>query len=208
MGFRTNIRLSVLKKKFRRMNTHNAMKLLSLCNPSKIVVGKRSYGEINVIDSSSSNNKLYIGSYCSVAQNVRFLLGGEHCTNTISTYPFKVRSFGWQQEAGCKGDIVIHDDVWLCEGVIICSGVTIGQGAVVAAGAVVTKSVEPYAVVGGNPARFIKWRFDEKLRMELCNINIEKLFDSFTCSDISDIYSPLDERLLLRLSKRLGEMQK
>jgi tetrahydrodipicolinate N-succinyltransferase len=57
--------------------------------------------------------------------------------------------------------------VWLCENCTILSGVTIGHGAVVANGAIVTKNVEPYAVVGGNPAKHIRWRFDEKTREAL-----------------------------------------
>lgn len=65
---------------------------------------------------------------------------------------------------GTKGDVIIGSDCWICSGATILSGVTIGDGAVVAACSVVTKNVEAYAVVGGNPARFIKWRFDEEQR--------------------------------------------
>lgn len=56
------------------------------------------------------------------------------------------------------------DDVWIGENAIVCSGVTIGQGAIVAAGAIVTKDIEPYAIVGGNPAKVIKYRFNENIR--------------------------------------------
>ena len=124
--------------------------------------------------------------------------------NTISTYPFKEKNFGAVNEALSKGDIIIGDDVWFGTNALICSGVKIGQGAVIAAGAVVTKDVEPYAIVGGNPAKLIKYRFSEPLRKRLCNIDLVKLYDKFTKEDIDLIYSDLNEETLDKL-ERLGE---
>ena len=190
------IKLRLLKKKFRKMNQHNETFIVNYCDLSKIVVGKKTYGVLNVTDWSLVDTKLYIGNYCSIALNVKFLLGGEHQIKTISTYPFKVKSFGAEREAGTKGNIIVKDDVWIGESAIICSGVTIGQGAVVAAGAVVTKDVEPYSIVGGNPAKFIEWRFEEKLRKRLCEIDICKLFDSFKKEDMPLIYEHLTEQNL------------
>ena len=66
--------------------------------------------------------------------------------------------------APSKGDVVIGSDCWICADAMIWSGVTIGHGAIVAAGAVVTKDVAPFSVVGGNPCKFIRWRFDEEVR--------------------------------------------
>ena len=148
----------MFKKKYRKLNSHNFTQIMNYCDLSKVVVGKKTYGEIHVTDFSPADTKLYIGSYCSIAPNVRFLLGGEHQLYSISTYPFKVLTFGESREAGSKGDIVVKDDVWIGDGAIICSGVNIGQGAVIAAGAVVTKDVEPYSIVGGNPAKLIRKR--------------------------------------------------
>ena len=190
------LKLYLFRKKYRRMNRHNFTQIMNFCDLSKVIVGKKSYGELNATDFSPADTKLYIGSYCSIAPNVRFLLGGEHQIKSISTYPFKVLSFGESREAGSKGDIVVKDDVWIGDGAIICSGVTIGQGAIVASGAVVTKNVESYSIVGGNPARVIKYRFDEKLRQKLCEIDIVKLFDSFTKDDIPLIYEELTEEVL------------
>ena len=68
---------------------------------------------------------------------------------------------------GSRGDVVIGSDVWLCANSIILSGVTIGHGAVIANGAVISRDVEPYAVMAGNPAKLIKWRFDESSRIAL-----------------------------------------
>ncbi|WP_264768975.1 DapH/DapD/GlmU-related protein, partial [Klebsiella pneumoniae] len=66
-----------------------------------------------------------------------------------------------------RGDVVIGSDCWICTNALILSGVTIGHGAVVAAGAVVTRDVPPFAIVGGNPARQIRWRFEEDIREAL-----------------------------------------
>jgi serine acetyltransferase len=102
-------------------------------------------------------------------------------------------------EAGSKGDIVIGDDVWIGTNAIICSGVKIGQGVIVAAGAVITKDVEPYAIAGGNPAKVIKYRFDEELREKLVKVNVCQLFNSFTKTDIDLLYAPLSEEILKKL---------
>jgi acetyltransferase-like isoleucine patch superfamily enzyme len=159
----------------------------------KVTVGKKTYGDLNVTDFSSADTKLIIGSYCSISPGVRFLLGGEHRIDCISTFPFKVKCFGHKWEARSKGDIIVGDDVWVGANAVICSGVKIGQGAVIAAGAVVTRDVEPYAVVGGNPADVIKYRFGEEYRKKLLATDIVKMFDGFTEKDIEAIYKPIDE---------------
>ena len=199
------IRFYFFRKKYRRQNLHNSTSIQNFCDLSKIIVGKKTYGELHVTDWSPSDTKLRIGSYCSIAPNVRFLLGGEHNLHTITTYPFKVKSFGEEREANSKGDIIVKDDVWIGDGAIICSGITIGQGAVVAAGAVVTKDVEPYAIVGGNPAHFIKWRFDEVCRKKLCEIDIVKLFDKFEKKDIALIYNNLNEEILNTILETIND---
>lgn len=184
------------RKKYRRLNAHNETVIKNYCDLSHVVVGSHSYGEIDVIDHSSLDNKLYIGSYCSIAPNVQFILGGEHSTKSISTFPFKVMCFGQTREAGSKGDIVVKDDVWIGASAVIGSGVTIGQGAVIAAGSVVTKDVEPYAIVGGIPAKLIRHRFDKELREKLCSIDLVKLYGSFTKQDLDFIYSELTPQSL------------
>lgn len=199
------IKLYIFRKKYRKLNQHNETTIMNYCDLSKVIVGKNTYGELHVTDWSPLDTKLRIGSYCSIAPNVRFLLGGEHNLHTISTFPFKVKSFGEDREAKSKGDIVVKDDVWIGDGAIICSGITIGQGAVVAAGAVVTKDVEPYAIVGGNPAHFIKWRFDEICRKKLCEIDIVKLFDRFNKTDIDLIYDKLNEEILNKILEKYNE---
>lgn len=202
MGIRSFISFKIFQKKYRKLNKHNDTIIMNFCDLSKIIVGKKTYGLINVTDFSNENTKLIIGSYCSIAPNVKFLLGGEHQISSISTYPFKVKVFGEQKEAGSKGNIVLGDDVWICESAIICSGIKIGKGAIVAAGAVVTKDVDEYSIVGGNPARVIKYRFNEELRNKLREIDLVKLFDEFDIKKRDCIYADLDSDVL---NKLLGE---
>lgn len=141
----------------------------------QVEVGKGSYGELNVV-SFANNSKLIIKNYVSIAQNVSFILDAEHHLNHISTYPFRVKILkSAEPEAFSKGDIVVEDDAWIGYGSTILSGVRIGQGAVVAAGSVVTKDVPPYAIVGGNPAKIIKYRFSEELIDKLKQIDYTKL---------------------------------
>lgn len=116
---------------------------MGIFNNSEISIGKKSYGELFLIDETPSGAKLKIGSYCSIAPKSVFLLGAEHKTTTISTYPFKALVFRLGREAGTKKETVVGDDVWIGYGATVCSGVTIGQGAVIAVGAVVTKDVPP-----------------------------------------------------------------
>lgn len=198
------IKFFCLKKYYRLLNKHNFTQLSKMCDIKKIIVGKMSYGGIDLTDYSKSDNKLVIGSYCSIAPNVRFLLGGEHTIKTISTYPFKTFVGGENNEATSKGCIILKDDVWICDGAIINSGVTVGQGAIVASGAVVVKDVEPYSIVGGNPAKIIKYRFSEACRDILMNINITKLFDSFTKDEFDMVYSEITENKLVELLQKKG----
>ena len=84
--------------------------------------------------------------------------------------------------------------MWIGADAIICSGVTIGQGAIVAAGAIITKDVEPYAIVGGNPAKVIKYRFSESIRRKVVQINIEDVFEKARkTKNYSGLHSILNE---------------
>ena len=115
-----------------------------------------------------------IGRFCSIAIDVTISLGN-HRTDIVSTYPFSTLAPWWPEASGypdrtTSGDVVIGNDVWIGKGVFISSGVTVGDGAVLAAGSVVTRDVPPYAIVGGVPAKVIKYRFSPEVIASLLNI--------------------------------------
>jgi len=119
-------------------------------------------------------DKLFIGKFCSIASGVKFIMnGGNHDPKLISTYPFPTFDNGWEKRnlgTVYKGDIEIGNDVWMGFEALIMSGITIGDGAVIGARAVVTRNVDPYAIVGGNPAEKIRKRFDDKTIKDLLEI--------------------------------------
>lgn len=126
-------------------------------------IGRGTYGDLRV-RSWGDGATLTMGAFCSVASGVQVLLGGEHRPDWVTTYPFSVLWAKGRPLPGhpaSKGDVIIGNDVWIGAEAMILSGVTIGDGAVIGARAVVTKDVPPYAIVGGNPARVIRMRFDE-----------------------------------------------
>lgn len=115
-------------------------------------------------------DRLIIGKFCSIAQGTKIIMGSaNHRITSISTYPFSVFGGLWKEKTPShlsqlpfKGDTVIGNDVWLGKECIIMPGVKIGDGAIIAAYSVVTRNVEPYTIVGGNPIRLIRKRFDNE----------------------------------------------
>ncbi|MEN8212349.1 MAG: CatB-related O-acetyltransferase [Thermodesulfobacteriota bacterium] len=130
-------------------------------------------------------DKLIIGKFCSLAHDTKFIMnGGNHRTDWFTNYPFPIFGNGWEKAMPDswpnKGDTIIGNDVWFGFNTMVMPGVTIGDGAIIATGSVVTSDVAPYSVVGGNPAKFIKKRFDDTTIEELLKIrwwdwSIEKI---------------------------------
>ncbi len=115
-------------------------------------------------------DKLLIGKFCQIASGVTFIMNGaNHLQDSVSTFPFAIFGEDWKDAmAGksypTKGDTQIGSDVWIGFDATIMPGVKIGDGAIIGSKSVVTKDVEPYSVVGGNPAKLIRKRFsDEKI---------------------------------------------
>jgi virginiamycin A acetyltransferase len=112
--------------------------------------------------------RLVIGRFCAIAAGVRFLMpGANHADQGPSTFPFGVFGPPWDGtmdlvlSAPSRGDTTVGHDVWLGYQALVLPGVSIGHGAVVAAASVVSADVPPYAIVGGNPARVVRTRYDD-----------------------------------------------
>ena len=173
--------------------------------------GKYSYGE-PIILFESSGAKLYVGNFCSIAENVKIFLGGNHNINWITTYPFghinkkTFNLFNGDGHPTTKGDVIIGNDVWIGNNTTIMSGIKIGDGAVIAANSHVVKDVKPYELIGGNPAKHIKYRFtkeqiDKLLKIKwwdwtdeeinkfvplLCSENIDNFIQTFNNNNIDE----------------------
>ena len=185
--------LNKFKKYWRKSNKHNDTVPMNVFNSDNVSVGKATYGELNIVQFNNLS-KIHIGNYVSIAQNVTFILDADHNINTITTFPHKVKTLHIvENEAISKGNIVVKDDVWIGYGAKILSGVTIGQGAVIAAGAVVTKNVEPYAIVGGVPAKVIKYRFKPDIVKKLENIDFSRLTTECVEKHVDELYNEVCE---------------
>lgn len=135
-------------------------------------IGRGSYGPITV-KTFGPGEQLKIGNYCSFAQDVHILLGGNHRLDWVTTFPFSALHSEYRTFEGhpaTKGAVIIGHDVWVGHGATILSGVEIGTGAVVGAGSVVTGNIPPYAIAVGNPARVVGYRFDGKTIASLLKI--------------------------------------
>ena len=112
------------------------------------------------------DDKLEIGKFCQIATGVRFIMNGaNHAMDGVSTYPFQVMSKAWSSAPAKikrKGYTIIGNDVWFGNSATIMQGVKVGDGAIIGTNSLVTKDVEPYSIVGGNPARLIRKRYDEE----------------------------------------------
>ena len=133
-----------------------------------------------------TGDQLIIGKFCMIASDVKFIMNGaNHLSNAISTYPFAVFGNGWESAMEGKtypnkANIEIGNDVWIGYNATIMAGVKIGDGAIIATNSTVVSDVEPYTIVGGNPAREIKKRFSPEiverfLKLQWWNWDIEKI---------------------------------
>lgn len=135
-------------------------------SPKVNICGKHSYISR---DSSINREDTIIGSFCSISDGVRIGLA-QHPTNYFSTSHFCFDNLNREDVGFVDEPCAIGNDVWIGSDVLIMGGINVGDGAVLAAGAVVTKDVPPYAIVGGVPAKVIRYRFDEETIKELLEL--------------------------------------
>jgi len=166
-----------------------------ITNPNIIVGDYTYYDDFEDVHNFEKNvkyhfdfigDKLIIGKFCMIASGVNFIMNGaNHLTNAITSYPFAVFGKDWEnamedKSYPNKGDVIVGNDVWIGYNATIMAGVKIGDGAIIAANSNVVKDVEPYNIVGGNPAKRIKKRFSDETITKLLEIkwwdwDIEKI---------------------------------
>ncbi len=165
-----------------------------------IIVGRHTYGasKIRLDHYKGSEVLVKIGSFTSIAPEVRIITGGIHPSNWVSLFPMRIAfALPKAYEDGTpytKGPIEIGNDVWIGTSVIITSGVNIGDGVLILPGSVVSKNIPPYAIAGGVPAKVINYRFDEKtinslLKIQWWNWDDKKIMEEvplLSSTNISD----------------------
>ena len=163
---------------------------------SPVSVGRFTYGhEKIVVNQWNEGSPLDIGAFCSIADNVQIFLGGNHRTDWITTFPFghifqtDLGGENIQGHPATNGGVSIGNDVWIGRGATIMSGISIGDGAVIAANATVVKNVPPYSIVGGNPARHLKFRFSD----EIISLLLELKWWELSIEEIKKLVSELSE---------------
>lgn len=166
MSIANNIKNIVRRIVGRNPKDENGIEYVGKRKPN-ISIGEGSYFNGAKVYSFNITMKISIGKYCSFADGLKIVGGGEHTLKWVSTWPFinnwKLIECYDLRESNCKGDIIIGNDVWCGTDVTILSGVSIGNGAVIAAGAVVVADIPSYAIVGGVPAKMIKYRFEQEI---------------------------------------------
>ena len=199
-------KLKIFQNKWLKHRGDNYTQAGTVFPIDKVKIGKWSYGILNVHYYNQLYERLEIGKYCSIADNVHFFTGGEHDIKNISTYPFKNRiSKNAIQEAISKGPIVIGDDVWIGSNSIILSGVKIGKGAVIAAGSIVAKDVPEYGIFINN--RPIRYRFDEEIRTILTDYDLNRLNLKNKDELMELLYTNLNKDNIEIIMKKLKESE-
>jgi hypothetical protein len=137
--------------------------LQRLQRAGRVVLGAWSYGRPRILTDVHGRERLIVGNYSGL--DGTWVLGMNHGPRRVSWYPHRIHfemEGNYDDYPVPTGDTIVGSDVWTMENCLILAGVKLGDGAYVAAGAVVTKDVPPYAIVGGNPAKLIRYRFTEE----------------------------------------------
>jgi virginiamycin A acetyltransferase len=182
----------------------------TITNPNIIIGDYTYYADFESVNNFEKNvkyhfdfigDKLVIGKFCMIASDVIFIMNGaNHLTKSISSFPFAIFGEDWKNAMNgknypTKGNTEIGNDVWIGFNSTIMPGIKIGDGAIIATNSTVTKNVEPYSIVGGNPAKEIKKRFakeqiEKLLEIKWWNWEIEKITENIqnlTSENIEDL---------------------
>lgn len=163
----------LLGASWRRRRAQRALDAV-LYTGERLSIGRGSYGDPRVATFPGDTASVRIGAFCSIGPDVILMDGGDHRTDWVSTFPFRV-AYGLpgayrDGHPRSRGDIEIGNDVWIGRGARVRSGVRVGDGAVIGAYAVVTRDVRPYAIVVGVPAREVNRRFTDEQVQALLQI--------------------------------------
>nr|WP_251040627.1 CatB-related O-acetyltransferase [Chryseobacterium sp. ISL-6] len=166
---------------------------------NNVIIINSSIDDFSYISDGSVISETTMGKFCSVGPNVR-IAPGKHPTHTfVSTHPaiysnpeYCLKNFQKKDHHNPMRNVSVGNDVWICANVIIADGVNVGDGAIIGSNSVVTSDVEPYTIVGGIPARFIRKRFkDEQIDV----LNESKWWDKDVdwIEKNSDIFLNIDD---------------
>lgn len=177
------------------------------------------FEQVSLIDSTIGDHTYFqqdstamscdIGKYCSIAMHA-FIGLPQHEIDTVSSHPVfylrdtpLVRKFCKSNHTVLGRRTVVGHDVWIGHGALVMSGVKVGTGAIVGAGSVVTRDVPDYAIVGGVPARVIRYRFDESLRRQLLDSSWWEMSDKWLEEHVDLFLRPTE--LLAALERTAGK---
>lgn len=186
-------RAARFKKNWREHNRHNRTVAMNIFPIECVKVGRDTYGELHIMSYFPETERLDIGNYVSIAPNVKFILSGNHQTETLFTYPIQSSLLGQHcmEDSLSKGPVTVEDEAWIGYGAIILSGVTIGKSSIVAAGSVVTHDIPPYAIAGGNPAKVIRYRLPKEIIPMVDKIRLTDIPENVLKRNIKALYKPL-----------------
>ena len=163
---------------------------------ANVTVGRHTYGITkHTVSMQSAEAPLNVGSFCSIAGQVVIMCSGNHSMDCATSFPVHMQLLKRPSpvdNGGRRAGVNIGNDVWVGFRATILPGVSIGHGAVVGAGAVVTRDVPPYAIVAGNPARIIRFRFADEIVSKLLAIRWWEWDDNKIKQEADTLTGPIE----------------